>query len=647
MDRAAPRVQPSEFLRGFRPEYYSDTKKRPDYSLTASSLEYCLETITARNQTHDFEIFCRKLCERAICPNLRPQTGPDGGGDSKADTETFAVADEISNLTYISEANSGNEKWAFAFSAKARWAQKVRDDVAGLISTGRNYDRIICVTSRFAKAKTRAALEDELSQKHSIPITIHDRSWIVNETIAKDRTDLAFNYLKVGNPPSNDARLGPKDYSRSQQLVDIEKAIDDPDAFKGMELQLVSEALVAAKLSRSLERPRTETDGRFARAVRVANKHGVFRQKLEARYEQIRTAFWWFDDFSYLNETYSEFESLAINSDHSKNLELLGNVNQLLFVSIIHGHLSPEECAITDRTDRLIQALTKCAKDTTRPNNSLEAEAALLRCELNKATAFGTPDALPTIWQKFSEVLKKAKGLTSQNYLDLSHWEKIAKKSYPNRNRNILIPRIHLKTKLKPQRPSSEEGNDFEASNHRDVNIKSVIDVHAWEKAKWRGCGYLTTAGSTIPFMAFLFEDQPVAEIIFERWITRFGQKDADDEILISIVTDLPNESPHHYCVQVASNPTNIKNGKPTVVGTRSMTMTPPNGDNLARFLSAYRRVGSYCLIPGSGLLTPSFSFNLAIEKQKLAIKRASEVNANDIEAASLRTRGIKLASDA
>lgn len=58
-------------------------------------------------QTHDFELFCRKLCERTICTNLRPATGPEGGGDSKADTETSPVSDEISTLTFVGTANSG------------------------------------------------------------------------------------------------------------------------------------------------------------------------------------------------------------------------------------------------------------------------------------------------------------------------------------------------------------------------------------------------------------------------------------------------------------------------------------------------------------------------------------------------------------
>jgi hypothetical protein len=63
-------------MRQLRPEYYSDSTRRTAINLAADQFEYHLSTITARNQTHDFELFCRKLCERAICPDLRAQTGP-------------------------------------------------------------------------------------------------------------------------------------------------------------------------------------------------------------------------------------------------------------------------------------------------------------------------------------------------------------------------------------------------------------------------------------------------------------------------------------------------------------------------------------------------------------------------------------------
>jgi hypothetical protein len=412
LDRGASRgVSPSRFMRELRPEYYSDTRERTSYVLSASTLEYHLETITSRNETHEFEIFCRKLCERTICPSLRPQTGPDGGGDSKADTESYPVADEISELTYVGQANGGRERWAFAFSAKANWADKARKDVKGIAETGRAYDKIIYVTSRFAKAKIRARIEDELSEKYGIPVTIHDRSWITKEIIEHGRADLAFNYLKAGESLTDGLRLGPTDYRRFQQLVDTERTIEDPEAFQGMEQHLAAEALVAAKLSRGLERPRIETDGRFVRAIKLADAHGTYRQKLEARYEQIWTAFWWFDDFGFLNGSYDGFESRALQSTYAKNLELLGNLNQLLVNAVIHDHMTREECRLDERTLKLKRALEAIAHDSDRPNNSLEAQTALLRIELNQAMLAQERNALSTIWRDFAAILEKAGGL--------------------------------------------------------------------------------------------------------------------------------------------------------------------------------------------------------------------------------------------
>lgn len=129
------RLWPSAFMRQLHPEYYSDTADRTTYQLDAPTLEYQLDTITSRNQTHAFEIFCRKLCERTICPNLKPATGPEGGGDSKADTETIPIADEIASLFYVGEPNAARERWAFAFSAKKAWKEKIRVDVAGIVET--------------------------------------------------------------------------------------------------------------------------------------------------------------------------------------------------------------------------------------------------------------------------------------------------------------------------------------------------------------------------------------------------------------------------------------------------------------------------------------------------------------------------------
>jgi hypothetical protein len=187
-------IKPSVFMRKLRPEYYSDSARRTSISLKADQFEYHLSTITSRNQTQDFELFCRKLCERAICPDLRAQTGPEGGGDSKVDTETLPVAEEISERYYEGVRKEANETWAFAISAQRTWKAKAQRDIEGIVATGRKYNRIFFITSQHARAKDRAKLEDDLTKAHGVPVTIHDRIWIVEETITKERIDLAYNF---------------------------------------------------------------------------------------------------------------------------------------------------------------------------------------------------------------------------------------------------------------------------------------------------------------------------------------------------------------------------------------------------------------------------------------------------------------------
>ena len=197
-----------------------------------------------------------------------------------------------------------------------------------------------------------------------------------------------------------------------QQLDDIEKALGNPQVFAGMEMQPVTEALVAAKLSRNLERPRTETDGRFARAVRLAEADGTYGQRLEANYEWIWTGFWWFDDVgSLINSSYDAFETLALQTlDHARNLEFL-NLAQLLFNSVIHRHLTVDEAKLADRVKRLSHRLKAMAADAERPNNALEARTSLLVIQVNQAVVDRDPAALASLWPQFSQVVEQAKGL--------------------------------------------------------------------------------------------------------------------------------------------------------------------------------------------------------------------------------------------
>lgn len=404
-------VSPTAFMRQLRPELYSDSKGRSAYDLDAPTFEYYLESITSRNQTHEFEIFCRKLCERTICPNLKPATGPEGGGDSKVDTETIPVSDEVEKLYFSSEPNAGKERWAFAFSAKKKWKEKARLDVASAMGTGRSYQRMFFVTSQFARGKDQSNLQDELTKQFNVQITILDRAWIVEQVIDHDHKDLAVNYLGVGKEALGKNHLGPEDYARAQHLDALEKQLQDPGGYQGMKMERVTDALVAAKLSRGLERPRVETDGRFARAIRLANEAGTTRQKIAAEYESLWTAYWWYDDATFVNEGYGAFEARVLDSDNATELGLLGNLLQLLFNSVRFEHLTAAEACLDERATRLSSRLKTLTTNTSRPNNALEARVSVLNIRVTQTVATGDMAALSTIWPLYSESIGKASGL--------------------------------------------------------------------------------------------------------------------------------------------------------------------------------------------------------------------------------------------
>ena len=92
--------RPSVFYRREHPDYFSDTTEVAEPLVTSDLLAFHLDQLTAAKKEREFEDFCRRLAEREICPNLLPQTGPVGGGDSKTDASTYPVAPELGNFRW-------------------------------------------------------------------------------------------------------------------------------------------------------------------------------------------------------------------------------------------------------------------------------------------------------------------------------------------------------------------------------------------------------------------------------------------------------------------------------------------------------------------------------------------------------------------
>lgn len=90
--------KPYEFYKQMHPDQFSDSKIIRASKLDRTFFDYYLNTLTSRGEEKKFEVFCRRIAEKEICPNLLPQTGPTGGGDSKVDSETYLF--QINYLYY-------------------------------------------------------------------------------------------------------------------------------------------------------------------------------------------------------------------------------------------------------------------------------------------------------------------------------------------------------------------------------------------------------------------------------------------------------------------------------------------------------------------------------------------------------------------
>lgn len=406
------RFSPKAFLRARRPELFSDSVIEQSKGLDRSILEYHLETLTKRSQETDFEHFARKLAEREICPNLIPHTGPTGGGDSKVDTETFPVADALALAWYFGTGrDAAQERWAFAFSAKEDWQAKVKSDIKKIAETKRGYRKAYFLSSRFIPDKLRAQVEDELRKKHKLDVRILDRSWILDRVFQGRHENLAIEELRLSPSLRTSVRQGPQDLEAERALTELENRVTQASREGHFGHQFVTDCIEACKLSRALERPRTETDGRFVRARAAAEKHGTDHQRLLVAYQEAWTSYWWHEDYGVFDRCYLEVEKFAAGTQNPHELELLHNLWIVGEATRQRGELaiSPEETK--RREDTLARELDRLAKAEGRPSAVLQARTLRLQQELYVHLRDQRPDKVNATLKKLKGVLRSCEGL--------------------------------------------------------------------------------------------------------------------------------------------------------------------------------------------------------------------------------------------
>lgn len=399
MTKNNPQPSYREFMRARRPELYSDTLNVEESEIDRRQFEFHLNSLTSRKEETAFENFARALAEKELCPNLIPQTGPTGGGDSKVDTETYPVAASIATLWYEGDpSRSTAERWAFAVSAKAKWKPKIDSDVEKIVATGRPYSLVYFISNQAIRDKDRAETEDSLRAKYGIEVRILDRFWIIDKVSSHKRWQLVADTLQFELQHTLKAVPGPLDAERLRDLEVLDKRIE-ATAGDRVTFELVEESLQSALLARSLDKPRTEVDGRFERAERLARGISSRRQQHRIWYQRAWTAIWWFNDPREALRLYDLLAAETLQSEWIWDLEELGNLWQAL-----QAGLPPE----AGRTVALRAALQRHADDRSKKTSSLWARTQLLLMDL--VTGLRAGQCLDPTFKALGEALAEVRG---------------------------------------------------------------------------------------------------------------------------------------------------------------------------------------------------------------------------------------------
>jgi len=402
--------KPSQLMREWHPDLFPDSMTVAAEVLTKGFLEYHLETLTSRKQEQLFEDFCRRLVEVEICPNIKPQTGPTGGGDSKVDASTYPIAPVLAERYYWGNPNPPtDESWGFAFSCKKKWKQKIKDDAAKIKDVGRSFSQVFFITSQFVRDKDRATLENELTAQHAFQAHILDKQWVVEKVITRKHHRMAIAKLGIDIAQPEEARLGPRDTERQQELEAILARIGGLPEYPANTFTIAQDYLRAALLARGLGQSRYEIDGFFMQARRIAANARNHSLLLRCGYHHAWTTFWWFDDLPEFDQIYSQIEHLIADTDDVEDCELLVGLWSLRAGAAIRQRTTSADPLLLSRSATIKLELERLAAESHRPNSSLQARSLILMTRTFEER--DSERALRSILVEMTECLDRSVGL--------------------------------------------------------------------------------------------------------------------------------------------------------------------------------------------------------------------------------------------
>ena len=449
-------LKPSTYYRAAHPDLFSDSETVEEPSMPEAFLQFHLDQLTINKKEQEFEEFCRRMAEREICPNLVPQTGPVGGGDSKTDSVTYPVAPGLALRRYWhGVALPTSENWAFAFSAQKDWRAKVRSDVEKVAGLSRKFSKVIFVTNQPAPDKVRARMEAELGQAHDLTICILDRTWIVKKVRENRLYQLFASTLGIEGEHAPRRRLGPKDAAREVELEWTLSILKDPTKAPKSDYALAQSFLNAADYAVQCEHPRSEIDALFLQARSISQQTGYATIIIRAHYSHAWTSFFYYDDPASADRIIKEVEPLLPALENAETAQLFSNVFTLLQMAHDTGLHKQDEPEFAKRISALRVTLQRLATDSTRPNNALHAETVLHLWRFRE-TRFDRAEAEKTFGMLY-DCLERARGLGAYPFLQMTEAWSAFGEIYCDSPGNIRL-QDRLQELLKERVGSAEAG---------------------------------------------------------------------------------------------------------------------------------------------------------------------------------------------
>ena len=395
----------TEVFRRMHPEQFSDSKIVQKGKLDRDFLDFYFETLTSKSLDKPFEDFCRHIAEAEICPNLLPQTGPTGGGDSKVDSETYPVAEAISTLWYYGDGNkAATERWAFAISAKKDWKAKVKSDVTKIAKVNqdenRGYTKVFFMSNQYISDKKRADIEDELRKLYSLDIRVIDRTWLLDKTLKSiSNIEIAIKSFGLSDSFIDEVQVGENDFRRKQEYGQIENKLMYDKVKPSEMVSLSKKSLV---LARELEFSKEQIIGLIDRNNRIAKEHGSIIDVAAAIYDAAWTIYWWYCDAELFYNYYKEYETITLEEN---NVYLFKNLVTLWMNLYFLSHEN-ENIPLDIHTKYLKEKYIQYISDPSKPNTAIEAKASfqLIRLFLGDAPDSIVDDMIEIVDDSFGHL---------------------------------------------------------------------------------------------------------------------------------------------------------------------------------------------------------------------------------------------------